>query len=57
MTPLHELVDHNAVAAYLHGKGYQFISISTGFGLTATPDADLVLGGKSAATNRLHQPL
>lgn len=53
LSPLHDRVDHNAVAAFLRERGYRFVSISTGFGLTATPDADLILGGvgKQAGSN------
>ena len=56
LSSLHNLIVRNAVAAYLKTQGYRFITISTGFGLTAIPDADLVLGGKSTVTGQRFNP-
>jgi len=36
------VIDHNRIAALLKERGYHFVSIPTGFDLTATPSADLI---------------
>ena len=53
LSELTAMVDKNAVAAFLRQHGYKFVSISTGFGLTSTPSADVFLGGKSSTTSNV----
>ena len=46
-------IDHNRIAALLRARGFRFVSIPTGFGLTAAPSADLLLDAPKKAPPRI----
>jgi len=51
--PLSQMVDKNAVAAFLRARGYRFVAITNDYSPTIVSSADVVLGSGPAPAMRL----
>ena len=55
-SPLTDKINRNAVMAFLRGRGYRFVAITSGFPLTRPTTADLLLGAEQTEVPRTISP-